>query len=68
MNEAIRRGDYFKEDGKGASNDDMIAHVVSQVWHQYDQSESGNLTKTAFRLFVIDTLKEMNQEFIESEY
>lgn len=46
MNEAIRRGDYFKEDGKGTSNDDMILHVVKQVWNQYDPSENGHLDKT----------------------
>jgi hypothetical protein len=49
MNEAIRRGDYFDEDGEGATNDDMITKVVKQVWHQYDQFKSGELDKDTFR-------------------
>jgi hypothetical protein len=49
MNEAIRRGDYFDEDGKGVTNDAMIVKVVHQVWHQYEEFDSGHLDKGTFR-------------------
>ena len=45
MNEAVRKGNYFKHDGMAINFHTIISNVCEEVWDHYDTDNSGVLDK-----------------------